>query len=136
MGFNNPDGPGRERGRTLSDRALTVRARRPADVPAGANGGDSPAWSPKRPAYVPPAVVERRVSATPYAELHCHSAFSFLDGSSAPEELAEEAARLGIAARAITDHAGFYGADRKSVVLAQAVSVRVDIGGARTLQKN
>ena len=28
----------------------------------------------------------------PYAELHCHSNFSFLDGASEPEELAEEAA--------------------------------------------
>src|SRR3546814_18843254 len=51
-------------------------------------------------------------SATPYAELHCHSAFSFLDGSSAPEELAEEAARLGLEALAITDHDGFYGVVR------------------------
>ncbi len=31
-----------------------------------------------------------------YAELHCHSNFSFLDGASHPEELAEEAARLGL----------------------------------------
>ena len=44
-----------------------------------------------------------------YAELHCHSNFSFLDGASHPEELAEEAARLGLAALAITDHDGFYG---------------------------
>ena len=35
-----------------------------------------------------------------YAELHCHSNFSFLDGASHPEELAEEAARLGLAALA------------------------------------
>ncbi len=30
----------------------------------------------------------------PYAELHAHSAYSFLDGASTPEELVEEAARL------------------------------------------
>ena len=30
-----------------------------------------------------------------YAELHCHTNFSFLDGASHPEELVEEAARLG-----------------------------------------
>src|SRR3546814_14653959 len=113
MGFNNPDVPWRELERTLSDRALTDRARPPSDVPAGANGGDSPAWSPKRPVYVPPAVVERRVSATPYAELHCRSAFSFLDGPSAPEEHAEEAARL----------------DRTSVGAGKRGSVRVDSGG-------
>src|SRR3954467_8723327 len=44
-----------------------------------------------------------------YAELHCHSNFSFLDGANHPEELAEEAARLGLAALALTDHDGFYG---------------------------
>ncbi|HVL27867.1 MAG TPA: error-prone DNA polymerase [Acidimicrobiales bacterium] len=48
----------------------------------------------------------------PYAELHCHSAFSFLDGASPPEELAEEAARLGLEALALTDHDGFYGVVR------------------------
>ena len=32
-----------------------------------------------------------------YAELHCHSNFSFLDGASHPEELAEEAVRVGLA---------------------------------------
>src|SRR2546421_2189612 len=47
-----------------------------------------------------------------YAELHCHSNFSFLDGASHPEELVEEAARLELAALAITDHDGFYGVVR------------------------
>ena len=49
-------------------------------------------------------------STTPYAELHCHSNFSFLDGASHPEELAAEAARLGLSALALTDHNGLYGA--------------------------
>ena len=61
---------------------------------------------------MPPSALERRVSATPYAELHCHSTFSFLDGASHPEELAEEAVRLGLEALAITDHDGFYGVVR------------------------
>ena len=69
----------------LSDR------RRPGNRPAGADGGDSPAWSTKRAPYVPP-VIERPAGAVPYAELHAHSSFSFLDGASSPEELAEEAA--------------------------------------------
>src|SRR5712671_2261091 len=47
-----------------------------------------------------------------YAELHCHTNFSFLDGASHPEELAIEAARLGLRALAVTDHDGFYGAVR------------------------
>lgn len=47
---------------------------------------------------------------TPYAELHCHSNFSFLDGASGPDKLVLEALRLGLHALAITDHDGFYGA--------------------------
>ncbi len=46
----------------------------------------------------------------PPAELHCHSAYSFLDGASAPAELAGTAAELGIGALALTDHDGLWGA--------------------------
>ena len=45
-----------------------------------------------------------------YVELHCHSAYSFLDGASAPEELARRAAELGFPALALTDHDGVWGA--------------------------
>ncbi|MBB1025624.1 PHP domain-containing protein, partial [Dietzia sp. DQ12-76] len=48
----------------------------------------------------------------PYAELHAHSAFSFLDGASSPEAMAEAAAELGLTALAITDHDGLYGVVR------------------------
>ncbi|MEO2171425.1 MAG: PHP domain-containing protein, partial [Acidimicrobiales bacterium] len=48
----------------------------------------------------------------PYAELHCHSNFSFLDGASSPDELVAEAVRLGLTALALTDHDGFYGVVR------------------------
>jgi len=78
--------------------------------PPGADGGDSPAWSYKRPPYVP--TVSRRPGAVPYAELHCHSNFSFLDGASHPDELVEQAALLGLEALALTDHDGFYGVVR------------------------
>ena len=44
-----------------------------------------------------------------YAELHCHSAFSFLDGASLPEQLALTASQLGLSALALTDHNGLYG---------------------------
>jgi error-prone DNA polymerase len=40
----------------------------------------------------------------PYVELHCHSAYSFLDGVSLPQELALRAGELGHAALALTDH--------------------------------
>src|SRR5207245_1964195 len=46
---------------------------------------------------------------TMYIELHCHSAFSFLDGASLPEQLALTAAQLGYPALALTDHNGLYG---------------------------
>ena len=49
---------------------------------------------------------------TAYAELHCHSNFSFLDGASDPEGLVEEAVRLGLSALALTDRNGFYGVVR------------------------
>lgn len=45
-----------------------------------------------------------------YTELHAHSAFSFLDGASLPEELAEAAAARGHRAIALTDHDNLCGA--------------------------
>src|SRR5437764_4963215 len=44
-----------------------------------------------------------------YVELHAHSAYSFRDGASHPEELARRAAELGYTALALTDHDGLYG---------------------------
>jgi error-prone DNA polymerase len=44
-----------------------------------------------------------------YVELHAHSAYSFLDGASQPEEVAARAAELGYEALALTDHDGVYG---------------------------
>jgi len=67
-----------------------------------------------------------------YAELHCHSNFSFLDGASHPEELAEEAARLGLTALAITDHDGFYGVVRFAEA-ARAVDLPTVFGAELTL---
>src|SRR5919205_1028913 len=44
-----------------------------------------------------------------YVELHAHSAYSFLDGASLPEDLAIRAAELGYEALALTDHDGLCG---------------------------
>ncbi len=44
-----------------------------------------------------------------YVELHCHSAYSFLDGASMPEELIARAVEVGMNALALTDHDGLYG---------------------------
>ncbi|MDG4796539.1 error-prone DNA polymerase [Micromonospora sp. WMMD1082] len=76
-----------------------------------ADGGDSPAWGRRREHYRPPELT-RPDGVVPYAELHAHTNFSFLDGASHPEELAEEAVRLGLSALAVTDHDGFYGVVR------------------------
>ena len=47
-----------------------------------------------------------------YAELHCHSYYSFHDGASALEELLVQAKELGYRALAITDHDNLCGAMR------------------------
>jgi error-prone DNA polymerase len=109
MGWNNPPVRWSELERILSGRP----------EPHG-DGGDSPAWTHKRERYAapagigPPSVTDLAGSEVrvPYAELHCHSNFSFLDGASHPEELVESAALLGLDAIAITDHDGMYGVVR------------------------
>src|SRR5207248_1836281 len=113
MGWNNPPVPWSELERRLSDRP------RPGTESGIGDGGDSPAWSRRRGPYQRPAPVAAAgragrspAAAVPYAELHCHSSFSFLDGASPPEELAEEACRLGLESLAVTDHDGFYGVVR------------------------
>ena len=125
MGFNNSPMSWTELERTLSGRA------RPGDhrgVPI--DGGDSPAWSTHRSSYEPPAdLVDRpaRRSGSAYAELHCRSNFSFLEGASHPEELVEEAARLELDALAITDRDGVYGVVRQAEAAA-AVGVPTVFG--------
>ena len=60
-----------------------------------------------------------------WAELHCHSSYSFLDGASSPAELVAEALKLGLTALAITDHDGMYGVPQ----FAQAVTRVKEAGG-------
>ncbi|MHA7209256.1 error-prone DNA polymerase [Arthrobacter sp. MDT1-65] len=104
MGWNNPPIP-------WSDFERNLAATRPGAPPPGADGGDSPAWSRKRQPYTAPAEASAPEGpVVPYAELHAHSNFSFLDGASSPEHLAEEAQRLGLTGMALTDHDGLYGA--------------------------
>ena len=115
VGWN--DGPP-----TWSEMERVLNSRPPSEPPglrhqhqalaeAAADGSDSPAWSRKRAGYAAPELDSLK-GAVPYAELHTHSAFSFLDGASTPEELVEEAARLGLRAIALTDHDGLYGVVR------------------------
>ncbi|HUY85891.1 MAG TPA: PHP domain-containing protein, partial [Acidimicrobiales bacterium] len=67
-----------------------------------------------------------------YAELHCHSNYSFLDGASSPSDLVTEAARLGLSALAITDHNGLYGVVDFAECARQA-EVRTVFGAELTL---
>ena len=106
MGWNNPDVP-------WSTLEAVLSGRNGGSLSGGpeADGGDSPAWSRKRDRYAPP-LLDEPAERVPYAELHCHSNFSFLDGASPPEELVEQAKRLGLEALALTDHDGMYGVVR------------------------
>jgi error-prone DNA polymerase len=144
MGFNNPDVSWSELERVLSGKlrnGASMSGASPPGVPG--DGGDSPAWSRKREPYRPPegipgAPEQPRMAGAagealaetppvPYAELHCHSNFSFLDGASHPEELVEQAARLGLEAIALTDHDGMYGVVRFAEAAAE-LGVRTMFG--------
>ena len=140
MGFNNPDMPWRDLERTLSghvpQRVPKIRrgaAGRAPGSPSWNAGGDGPAWSRKRQPFQPSDITEPVLgSTTPYAELHCQSNFSFLNGASHPEQLAEEAARLGLEALALTDQNGFYGIVRFAEA-AKAVGLPTVFGTEITL---
>jgi error-prone DNA polymerase len=67
-----------------------------------------------------------------YVELHAHSAYSFLDGASLPEELAVRAAELGYTALALTDHDGVYGS-LEFAHAAKAVGLKPITGAETTL---
>ncbi|MCH7230845.1 error-prone DNA polymerase [Glycomyces sp. L485] len=56
---------------------------------------------------------------TEYAELHCHSHYSFADGADSPAALAAEAARLGLTGLAVTDHDGLYGVSELATAAAE-----------------
>lgn len=96
--------------RVLSGRAPAA-GRDTAQPYVPGDGGDSPAWSRKRGAYEA-ETVQPVASTIPYAELHAHSAYSFLDGACLPEEMVTEAQRLDLKGLALTDHDGFYGVVR------------------------
>ena len=62
-----------------------------------------------------------------YIELHAASAFSFLEGASQPEALAERAAELGMPAIALADRNGVYGAARFHTT-AKRIGIKAHIG--------
>lgn len=100
MGWHNPAMSWKELEQTLSGRSSPEPPTRADPGPVSRHRKTDP------PPVSPPA------DAVPYAELHSHTSYSFLDGASSPEDLLTEAVRLGLTALAITDHDGFYGAAR------------------------
>jgi error-prone DNA polymerase len=110
VGWDNPPVPWRELHRRLS-----WGAPEPAD--------NAEPGQPPRPVTRLPVPAH----GPPWAELHCHSSYSFLDGASGPAELVAEAARLGLEALAITDHNGMYGVPQ----FAQAAAKLTERTGVR-----
>lgn len=119
------------------ERVLNGKPRRASTVDVPAEDGPQ---SRRRGKYEPPSNSRAVRSSVAYAELHAHSAYSFLDGASTPEELVEEAARLDLRAIALTDHNGLYGAVRfaeaaAELDMATVFGAELSLGsGARTEQ--
>ena len=67
-----------------------------------------------------------------YAELHAHSAFTFLDGTDEPARMVEEAARLGLDALAILDVDGMY-STVQTTMAARAAGLPIVYGAELTL---
>jgi error-prone DNA polymerase len=107
MGWDNPPVPWRELQRRMSWR---TEGRPAQDQPAQDRPAeDGPAEGRPAQGREPGRRVSRPAASIPWAELHCHSSFSFLDGAATPGELVAEAARLGLEVLALTDHDGMYG---------------------------
>jgi error-prone DNA polymerase len=68
-----------------------------------------------------------------YVPLYCKSVYSFLEGASHPDELVEEAQRLGVRSLALTDRDGVYGIVR-AFKAAQEYGVHLIVGSEITLQ--
>src|SRR5919204_1249938 len=84
--------------------------------------------SKRRSMDAPPV---RQQAAIPYAELHCKTNFSFLEGASHPDELACRAAELGYRALAITDRNSLAGVVRAHIA-AKEVKLPLIIGAEIT----
>ncbi|AMB58491.1 error-prone DNA polymerase [Microterricola viridarii] len=122
MGWSNPPRSWAEMERTLSD-----KPQRPNSRP------ESP-LSRKREPYRPKTIeTEHAGTVVPYAELHVHSHYSFLDGASSPEQLLEEAKRLGLSGIALTDHDGFYGVVRLAETAESYPEVKTIFGAELSL---
>ncbi|HVS65927.1 MAG TPA: error-prone DNA polymerase [Thermoanaerobaculia bacterium] len=80
-----------------------------------------------------PVRSRRSVRSIPYCELHAASSFSFLRGSSQPEDLIERAAECELPAVALLDRGGVYGAPR-FFKAAKAAGIRALVGAEVVLE--
>ena len=92
-----------------AERDLVASSARSSASELDGRSGASPIISPRRLDAMGSLTRRSSLAGARYVELHCHSAYSFLDGASQPEELAARAAELGYEALALTDHDGVYG---------------------------
>src|SRR5919202_5205905 len=122
MGWSNPPISWGE-----LERRLSARPQHP-DAPPD----EGPVTRRRTPYRPKDEIRPPRAPVTPYAELHCHSNFSFLDGASGPDRLVEQAVRLGLHGLALTDHDGFPGAPLFAEIAqkyaAQGASLKTDSG--------
>ena len=98
--------PGRRWSRCCRGARPEAGGRMARDLRAG-DGNDS-----RRPGQAQGVCRRRRRTVrveVAYAELHAHSAHSFLDGASMPEDMVAQARALDLGRLALTDHDGFYG---------------------------
>jgi len=114
MGWDNPPVPWREFERRLSwggNKTGEAESSRPRPVTRLPVADGDPAANHRSVADGGPEASHQQVTSEDpaWAELHCHSSFSFLDGASSPGDLVAEAAARGLTALAITDHDGMYG---------------------------
>src|SRR5258708_9291192 len=72
---------------------------------------------------------------SPYVELRARSAFSFLEGASAPEDLVDCAAALGYDVIALGDRDGLYGAPRFYQAGTRA-GIKAIVGAEVTLEED
>ena len=84
MGWHNPPLSWDQLERTLSGEPTAP----PVADPPGRRSDPGPVS--RRRKRLPPVLPKRPDDAVPYAELHAHSSYSFLDGASSPEDLLAE----------------------------------------------
>lgn len=129
MGWHNPPIPWSEFARRLSDEPGTTAA-----LDDGPRSRKREPYRPEPSGYDTNTLHEILGEQTvPYAELHTHSAYSFLDGASMPEQLVDEAAELGLSGMAITDHDGLYGAVRFAEAAALHPELKTAFGAELSL---